>query len=106
MTSLPQKLQQLRLSAMSRELDRVLAESFTKNLSLPATLEWLANLELESRDQRAIQRRFQLSVSTLNTASGKLFWLKSSVFGSSGDQFAAPIGGLRRARFPPAVSWV
>lgn len=61
MTSLPQKLQQLRLSAMSRELDRVLAEASSKNLSLPATLEWLADLELESRDQRAIQRRFQLS---------------------------------------------
>jgi DNA replication protein DnaC len=56
-----QKLQQLRLSTMSRELDRILAEASTKNLSLPATLEWLADLELESRDQRAIQRRFQLS---------------------------------------------
>jgi len=46
---------------MSQQLEKTLAEAATRNLSLAATLEALADLELEARRQRAIQRRFRLS---------------------------------------------
>jgi DNA replication protein DnaC len=61
MTTLEQKLQQLNLTAMSHQLEKTLAEAATQNLSLAATLEALADLELEARRQRAIERRFRLS---------------------------------------------
>ena len=61
MTSLEQKLQQLNLTARSQQLEKTLAEAVTRNLSLAATLEALADLELEARHQRAIERRFRLS---------------------------------------------
>jgi DNA replication protein DnaC len=61
MTPLEQKLQQLSLTAMSRQLEKTLAEAATRNLSVTATLEALADLELEARRQRAIERRFHLS---------------------------------------------
>src|ERR1700722_3517798 len=59
MTPLEQKLQQLNLSVMIRNLETTLAEAATKNLSVTATLEWLADIELEARQQRAIDRRFK-----------------------------------------------
>ena len=46
---------------MSRQLEKTLAEAATQNLSVAATLETLADLELEARRQRAIARRFHLS---------------------------------------------
>ena len=46
---------------MSQQLEKTLAEAATRNLSLSATLEALADLELEARRQRAIERRFRLS---------------------------------------------
>jgi DNA replication protein DnaC len=46
---------------MSRQLEKTLAEAATQNLSVAATLEALADLELEARRQRAIERRFHLS---------------------------------------------
>jgi len=46
---------------MSRQLEKTLAEAATQNLSVAATLEALADLELEARRQRAIARRFHLS---------------------------------------------
>ena len=44
---------------MSRSLDQVLTEASTKNLSLAAALESLADLELDARQSRAVERRFR-----------------------------------------------
>ena len=46
---------------MSRQLETTLTEAATKNLSAAATLEWLADMEIEARSQRAIERRFRFS---------------------------------------------
>jgi len=46
---------------MSQQLDRILSEAATKELSPAQTLEWLTDLELESRNGHAIERRFRLS---------------------------------------------
>ena len=46
---------------MSRQLETTLSEAATKNLSVAATLEWLADMELEARNRRAIERRFKCS---------------------------------------------
>jgi DNA replication protein DnaC len=59
MTPLEQKLQQLNLKAMTRNLETTIAEAAARNLSVSATLEWLADMELEARQQRAIDRRFK-----------------------------------------------
>jgi DNA replication protein DnaC len=61
MTPLEQKLQQLNLKAISREIETTIAEAAAKNLSVSATLEWLADMELEARNGRAIERRFKCS---------------------------------------------
>jgi DNA replication protein DnaC len=61
MTPLEQKLNQLSLSTISRQLETTLTEAAAKNLSAAATLEWLADMELEARKQRAIDRRFKCS---------------------------------------------
>jgi len=61
MTPLEQKLNQLTLPTMSRQVETTLTEAAAKNLSVSATLEWLADLELEARKQRAIDRRFKCS---------------------------------------------
>ena len=61
MTPLEQKLQQLNLKAMSRQIETTIAEAAAKNLSVSATLEWLADMELETRNGRAIERRFKCS---------------------------------------------
>jgi len=61
MNDLAAKLAQLKLALLSHQLDTLLADASSKNLSLAATLEWLADLELEHRRQHAIQRRFRLS---------------------------------------------
>jgi DNA replication protein DnaC len=61
MTSLEQKLQQLSLQVMSRQLEQTIAEAAARNMSVAATLEWLADMELEARHGRAIARRFKCS---------------------------------------------
>src|SRR6201988_4331392 len=61
MTPLQQKLNLLNLSTMSRQLETTLTEAAAKNLSAAATLEWLADMEIEARSQRAIERRFRCS---------------------------------------------
>ena len=61
MTPLQQKLNQLSLSTMSRQLEMTLTEAAARNLSAASTLEWLADLEIEARSQRAIERRFKCS---------------------------------------------
>ncbi len=42
---------------MSRHVEATLTEAAAKNLSASTTLEWLADMELEARKQRAIERR-------------------------------------------------
>jgi DNA replication protein DnaC len=61
MTPLEQKLQQLNLRAVSRQIEAAIADAAAKNLSVAATVEWLADMELEARHARAIERRFKCS---------------------------------------------
>ena len=61
MTPLEQKLLDLNLTVMSHRLETTLSEAAGKNLSAAATLEWLADMELEARHGRAIERRFKCS---------------------------------------------
>src|ERR1700691_2670362 len=61
MTPLEQKLQQLNLKAMSRQIEATIADAAARNLSVVATIELLADMELESRNGRAIARRFKYS---------------------------------------------
>src|SRR5580692_837454 len=60
-TTLTLKLNQLSLTTMSRQLDQVIVEAAAKNLSLAQALETLTDLELESRNGNAIERRFRFS---------------------------------------------
>jgi DNA replication protein DnaC len=46
---------------MSQQLDRILTEAASKELTVGQALEWLTDLELESRNGHAIERRFRLS---------------------------------------------
>ena len=61
MTPLEQKLQQLNLSAICHQVEQTPAEAAARNMSVAATLEWLADMELEARHGRAIARRFKCS---------------------------------------------
>ena len=44
---------------MSRQLEKTLTEAASKNHTVAATLEWLTDLELESRRGHAVERRFK-----------------------------------------------
>ena len=46
---------------MSHQLDQTISDAASRNLSFPQTLEALADLELEARNARSIERRFRLS---------------------------------------------
>ena len=61
MTDLVHKLEQLQLTSISQELDHVLADAASRNLSHAETIEWLTDIELEGRQKRSIERRFRLS---------------------------------------------
>ena len=61
MIPLEQKLLDLNLTVMSHRLETTLSEAAGRNLSAAATLEWLADMELEARRGRAIERRFKCS---------------------------------------------
>lgn len=61
MTDLKDKLAQLKLDFMAKELDRVVTDAAARSLSPSAALEWLADLELEGRRSRSVERRFRLS---------------------------------------------
>ena len=61
MNPLEQKLEQLSLTTMSRQLETSLAEAATRNLSFAQALEYLVDRELEARSERAVERRFRLS---------------------------------------------
>jgi DNA replication protein DnaC len=60
-SNLLQKLEQLQLTDICQALDHVLADASSKNLSHAETLEWLADIELDGRHNRSIERRFRLS---------------------------------------------
>src|ERR1035438_3295953 len=60
MIPLEQKLLDLNLTVMSHHLETTLSEAAGKNLSAAATLEWLADMELEARRGR-VERRFKCS---------------------------------------------
>src|SRR5262252_2474799 len=59
--TLEEKLYQLSLTTMAQNLETMTAQAAHQNLSFAAALERLADLELEARRQRAIERRFKLS---------------------------------------------
>src|ERR1700739_2067449 len=59
--TLEEKLRQLTLTTMAQNLETMTAQAASRNLSFPAALEGLADLELEARHCRAIERRFKLS---------------------------------------------
>jgi DNA replication protein DnaC len=59
--TLQEKLRQLTLTTMAQNLETMTAPAASRNLNFPAALEGLADLELESRHRRAIERRFKLS---------------------------------------------
>ncbi len=61
MSEIVDKLEQLQLTTISTEIDRLLAEAAKRNLSHTQTIDWLADVELEGRRVRAIERRFRLS---------------------------------------------
>lgn len=46
---------------MSRQWEQTIADAAARNLSVAATLEWLADMELEACQRRAIERRFRCS---------------------------------------------
>ncbi len=77
MIPLEQKLLDLNLTVMSHHLETTLSEAAGKNLSAAATLEWLADMELEARRGRAIERRFKCSEIT-GTAQHRRVSLRSS----------------------------
>jgi DNA replication protein DnaC len=59
--TLEEKLRQLTLTTMAQNLETMTAQAASRNLNFPAALEGLADLELEARHGRAIERRFKLS---------------------------------------------
>jgi DNA replication protein DnaC len=61
MIPLEQKLLELNLATMSRQLETTLSEAAARNLTVASTLEWLTDMELESRRNRAVERRFKCS---------------------------------------------
>src|SRR5882724_11088562 len=61
MTPLEHKLQQLNLKAMSEQVETTIAEAAARNLSVSSTIERLADMELEARRGRAVERRFKCS---------------------------------------------
>jgi len=61
MSELNHKLDQLKLCSMCQELDHVLTDAAAKNLSHAETIEWLADIELDGRRNRSVERRFHMS---------------------------------------------
>jgi DNA replication protein DnaC len=61
MPALNDKLSRLKLDFMAQELDRVLKDAAARSLSPSETLEWLADVELDGRKNRSVERRFRLS---------------------------------------------
>jgi DNA replication protein DnaC len=61
LSTLEQKLNQLSLTTISRQLELVAKDAAAKNWSFLQALESLTDMELESRNHNAIERRFKLS---------------------------------------------
>jgi DNA replication protein DnaC len=61
MSSLAEKLNQLSLTTMSRHLEQTMADAAAKNLAPANVIEALADLELEARNTRSIERRFRMA---------------------------------------------
>lgn len=61
MKQLIEKLDQLKLTTMSQQLEAVVEEAEKRSLSLSATLLRLAEMELEARQIRSVERRFRQS---------------------------------------------
>jgi DNA replication protein DnaC len=61
MKRLIEKLDQLKLTTMSQQLETVIEEAEKRSLSLSATLLRLAEMELEARQIRSVERRFRQS---------------------------------------------
>jgi len=61
MSTLPEKLDQLSLTTMWGHLDQTIADAGANNLSFAAMLDRLADLELEARRRRSIERRVRMS---------------------------------------------
>lgn len=61
MKQLLEKLDRLKLTTMSRQLEAVLTEADQRNLSLSETFGRLVDLELEARQIRAVERRYRQS---------------------------------------------
>jgi DNA replication protein DnaC len=61
MKQLIEKLDQLKLTTMSQQLEAVLDEAEKRNLSLTESLLRLAEMELEARRIRSVERRFRQS---------------------------------------------
>jgi DNA replication protein DnaC len=61
MKRLIEKLDQLKLTTMSQQLEAVLDEAEKRNLSLTESLLRLAEMELEARQIRSVERRFRQS---------------------------------------------
>jgi DNA replication protein DnaC len=61
MSTLIDKLNELKLTTCLKNYDTVLKEATAKNLSVNDTLEWLLDLEIEARKERSMQRCFRLS---------------------------------------------
>src|ERR1700683_231814 len=61
MTTLHQKLNHLSLTSMVQQLDQTIADAALRNRSFAETLESLVDVELESRNNRSIERRFRVS---------------------------------------------
>lgn len=61
MTPLQEKLDRLKLPVMSRQIEGALSDAAANNWSTVQTLERLADLELEDRNRRAVERRFRFS---------------------------------------------
>jgi DNA replication protein DnaC len=59
--TLAEKLTQLHLTTMAEKVEMMTQEVAKENLSFPAALERLTDLEIKARHGRAIERRFRLS---------------------------------------------
>ncbi len=58
-SALESKLALLSLTTISRNIEQMLSDAATRNWSAAATLDWLADIELSARRDRAIERRFR-----------------------------------------------
>jgi DNA replication protein DnaC len=61
MKSLVDKLDQLKLTTMSQQLEAVVRQAEQRNLSVPESLLRLVEMELEARQIRSVERRFRQS---------------------------------------------